>query len=55
MVKVRVVRMLVSHRRVVMPVAVGFAGRVLRAMGVLVVFVVNVAVLVVQGLVLMGV
>ena len=54
-VKVRVMRVLVPHRRVVMPVAMGLARGVLRAMGVLVVFVVHVAVFVVHGLVLMAV
>ena len=55
MVEVGVVRVFVPHRGVVMPVAVGLAGGVARPMSVLVVLVVNVAVLVVQRVVLMGV
>lgn len=54
-VEVRVVRVFVTHRRVVMSMAMGLAGGVQRTVGVLVMRVVNVAVLVVQGLMLMGV
>ena len=45
-VDVRVVRVGVSHRRVVVRMAVGFAGRIVRTVLVLVVFVVNVTVVV---------
>ena len=46
-VQVWVVRMLVPHRSVVMPMAVGLAGRITGAVGVLVMLVVNVAVFVI--------
>ena len=46
-VKVRVVRVLVAHRGVVMPMAVRLTGWVAGAVGVLVVLVVNVAVFVI--------
>lgn len=51
MVKVRVVRVLVPHRRVVMPVGMGLAGWLAIAMGVLVVGVMDVIVFVIHWLV----
>lgn len=48
-VQVRIVRMLVPHRRVVVPMGVRLAGRIARAVGVLMVFVMRVPVIVVEG------
>jgi hypothetical protein len=53
MVQVRVVRVLVPHRRVVVPVSMGLASRLAIVMGVLVVFVVDVIVFVIHRLVSM--
>jgi hypothetical protein len=52
-VQIRIVRVFVSERRMAMPMCVGFAGWVTQAVLVLVMGVVNVAMLVLDGFVLM--
>ena len=51
--QVRIVRVLVSHWRVMVPMCVRFTGWISGAMSVLVMLIVNVAMIMVQRLVLM--